>query len=166
MEVYHVIAYMVGKKSSDPDLDIEQYENAREFLEDKDEGLLAYLTGYEIQDNDLFPKSFFKPSIRDKIFLNWILAILRVKCTPSRSKKICKYMLDIFTCPASSAGLERTFSSYGLIHTKLRNRLSNERCRKLVKVYRNLRDKNAVEEDNFEIVSSSENEEGVYVIED
>ena len=32
MEVYHVIAYMVGKKSSDPDLDIEQYENAPEFL--------------------------------------------------------------------------------------------------------------------------------------
>ena len=75
-------------------------------------------------------------------------------------------MSDIFTCPASSAGLERTFSRYGLIHTKLRNRLSNERCRKLVKVYRNLRDKNADKEDNFEIVSSSENEEGVYVIED
>ena len=56
---------MVGKKSSDSDLDIEQNGNAHVFLEDIDKELLKYLPGYEIQDTDLFPKSFFKPSKRD-----------------------------------------------------------------------------------------------------
>lgn len=36
------------------------------------------------------------------------------------------------TAVASSAGVERTFSKFGLIHTKLRYKLGNEKCGKLV----------------------------------
>ena len=67
-------------------------------------------------------------------------------------------MRILLTCPASSAGLERLFSSFGLIHTKLRNRLWNEKVAKLVKVYTSLRDGNSIksEEDNFDIVLSED----------
>ena len=63
-------------------------------------------------------------------------------------------MRDIFSCPPSSAGLERLFSSFGLVHDKLRNRLGNERVAKLVKVYCNIRDKKnekAIDENDDDI---------------
>ncbi|CAG0894767.1 unnamed protein product [Cyprideis torosa] len=44
-------------------------------------------------------------------------------------KAFCDLAQRILVCPPSSAGLERTFSSFGLVHTKLHNRLGNERMR-------------------------------------
>lgn len=54
----------------------------------------------------------------------------------------------------SFVGLERTFSSFGLIHTKLRNRLGNERVMKLVRTYCHLRDRNKEGLDNFDAVET------------
>ena len=51
-------------------------------------------------------------------------------------QKFCSLMMSISSCPPSSAGIERLFSSAGLIQTKLRNRLSNECVTKLIHVYR------------------------------
>ena len=49
--------------------------------------------------------------------------------------------LHLLTSPASSASIERVFSSFGLVHTKARNRLGNEKAAKLVFCYRMLRGK-------------------------
>jgi hypothetical protein len=38
---------------------------------------------------------------------------------------------QLFSAVASKAGLERIFSSFGLVHSKLRNRLGNEKAAKL-----------------------------------
>ena len=54
------------------------------------------------------------------------------------------------------SGLERTFSAFGLIHSKLRNRLSNERVMKLVRVYCHLRDTEGTDLDNFLQVQMAE----------
>ena len=68
--------------------------------------------------------------------------------------------------PPSSAGLERIFSSFGLVHTKLRNRLGNERVSKLVKVYAAIRDSNSSSSssssssDNLDIIEELHNSEG------
>ena len=40
------------------------------------------------------------------------------------------------TAVSSSAGVERVFSEFGLIHTKLRNRLGVEKVAKLVFLYK------------------------------
>ena len=50
-------------------------------------------------------------------------------------------MRKIFTCPPSSAGIERLFSSAALVHTKIRKRLSTERVQKLIQAYRFLKRK-------------------------
>ena len=47
-------------------------------------------------------------------------------------------VLANITC-ASSASLERVFSSFGLVHTKLRNKLGIAKAQKLVYCYRMLR---------------------------
>ena len=72
------------------------------------------------------------------------------------AKKFFGLMARLSVCPSSSAGLKRVFSSFGLVHNKLRNRLTNARVEKLVKVYVNLREKNSKGEhtDNIEYVES------------
>ena len=46
---------------------------------------------------------------------------------------------SVLTLPASSAATERSFSSFEVIHTKKRNRLTNDRLNKLVFVRHNSR---------------------------
>jgi len=38
---------------------------------------------------------------------------------------------QLFSAAATTAGLERIFSSYGLVHSKLRNKLGNKKAAKL-----------------------------------
>jgi hypothetical protein len=47
--------------------------------------------------------------------------------------------VKIFLIPTSSAAAERNFSNFGFIHNKIRNRLRNDRVKKLVYIYGNLR---------------------------
>lgn len=48
-----------------------------------------------------------------------------------------KVALQVFAMPCSSAASERNFSTFGFIHTKLRNRLSAEKVEKLVYIKTN-----------------------------
>lgn len=45
---------------------------------------------------------------------------------------------QLLTAVASSSGVERVFSSYGLVHTKLRNRLGTEKAAKLVFLFKTM----------------------------
>lgn len=59
------------------------------------------------------------------------------------------FMVSLANCPASSAGIEWMFSTCGLVWSRLRNSLGLEKAKKLVKVYRHL--KNTTEETDPEI---------------
>ena len=48
-------------------------------------------------------------------------------------------LIDLHTACAPSAPIERVFASFGLVHSKIRNRLGNDKTLKLVFVYRLLR---------------------------
>lgn len=51
----------------------------------------------------------------------------------------CQFMIGLHSCPASSAGIERFFSTVGFIWSKTRNRLGVQKAQKLATVYRALR---------------------------
>ena len=56
-------------------------------------------------------------------------------------ERFCVLMIKLHSCPASSASIERWFSSFGFIWSKTRNRLGAagaEKAMKLVKIYRTL----------------------------
>ena len=55
------------------------------------------------------------------------------------NSKLQQLAIRIFSIPTSSAAAERNFSNFGFIHNKIRNRLKNERVKKLVYIYGNLR---------------------------
>ena len=58
-------------------------------------------------------------------------------------RELADIVVHLLSCPASSASVERVFSSFGIVHTKLRKRLGVERAAKLVYCYRMLRGKTA-----------------------
>ncbi len=49
-----------------------------------------------------------------------------------------KAVTQLLTVVATSASVERLFSTYGLVQTKLRNKLGNEKAGKLVFLYKAL----------------------------
>ena len=83
--------------------------------------------------NTLFPEIAFNKSIIHSLPKK-ILAIVELEPV----KRFCNMMGAIVCCPTSSAGTERLFCSAALVHTKLHNRLANDRVAMLVRVYRHL----------------------------
>jgi len=73
---------------------------------------------------------------------NVVLKIKPLTWWSALEKNLTKEMNDmvkqLFTSCASSAGIERIFSTYGIVHTKLRNRLGIEKSAKLVSVFKSL----------------------------
>jgi len=55
------------------------------------------------------------------------------------TSKLQQLAIKILSIPTSSAAAERNFSTFGFIHNKIRNRLKNDRVKKLVYIYGNLR---------------------------
>lgn len=51
---------------------------------------------------------------------------------------VIQLVQQLHTAVSSSANIERLFSSYGLVHSKLRNRLGNDKAAKLVSVFKEL----------------------------
>eukprot|EP01038_Epipyxis_sp_PR26KG_P016473 gene16473-22471_t len=66
----------------------------------------------------------------------------------------------VFSIPSSAAASERNWSTYGFIHSALRNRLKDERASKLVYVFFNTKGLNQIEakEEDFADCESDEDE--------
>ena len=54
-------------------------------------------------------------------------------------EKFSDFANNLLSCPASSASIERIFSNFAFVHTKVRNRLGIEKASNLVFCYRMLR---------------------------
>jgi len=57
-------------------------------------------------------------------------------CSNQELSKIASKILNL---PSTTAAVERFFSTYGIIHTAKRNKLSNERAAKLVFISQNIK---------------------------
>lgn len=51
-------------------------------------------------------------------------------------KQVLPIVIPILCACASSADIERVFSSYGLVHSDIRNRLGNDKAAKLVFLFK------------------------------
>ena len=72
----------------------------------------------------------------------WWLSLSR---SSSVNSDLCNLAQKILKMPSSSASIERVFSNFGLIQTKLRNRLGLQKAAKLVFCYRYLRGKEEID---------------------
>lgn len=63
-------------------------------------------------------------------------------------RDLAAFATDYLKIPASTAQLERLFSNWGYVHSDIRNRLSDDRSKKLVDIYFTLRSTDPIENDD------------------
>ena len=153
---HHILAKMVSTTGGGIDLPVEMKQTAIEFVGRINVQFPAILAAFEVEDNSVFPASAFNASIRNVMDPINYWRHVKKNTLMEPFKRFCDMAVRLLSCPPSSAGLERTFSAFGLIHSKLRNRLSNERVMKLVRVYCHLRDTEGTDLDNFLQVQMAE----------
>ena len=131
----HMVAYMLHPKYAGKDMEPKDAETAREWLGDHNSEFLAAAIAFQAEASP-YPKSFFLPAARTMKPVTWWQAVGVNSVLPDGFVDL---MVTLHEASASSASLERIFSSFGLVMTKLRNRLGLEKAQKLVFCYRMLR---------------------------
>ena len=93
---------------------------------------------FKIKDSDHFPPTLFHNDVVAKFHSNkwWELARVRTQKKDNVPKEMCIFFKNLHSTVASSASVERIFSTFGLVWSKVRNRLGAEKAQKLVKIYR------------------------------
>lgn len=119
-----------------PELPTDLADEAREAVLEMGEANIHALAAYEIEDTSVFPKLAFTKVIKDKMEpVKYWLYVAKVT-SAAEPKTFADMMAKVFTLPPSSAGIERIFSTAGLVQSKLQNRLGVEKVGRLVGVSR------------------------------
>jgi hypothetical protein len=142
IEPFHILAYMTDHRYTEDwksSLESDLENSAEEWLEEKNPEFVGMLFKYKLQDKEVFPKQMFSETLKEISPSEW-WKIMKDKATRSSQTPVaanfCSFLVSLHSCPASSASIERWFSTVGLVWSKLRNRLGAEKAMKLVKIYK------------------------------
>lgn len=98
------------------------------WITNKNEFFLLIVGELKKDKSTYFYDSYLQKGIREKMEpLEW----WKQATTSAIPAKFVELMETLFLLPASTGGVERSFSTMGNIHTNLRNRLSVEKITKL-----------------------------------
>lgn len=133
----HFLAYLLDpkEKSQECDLTDEEKTMALDFAKNKySESFLALVIKFQAKSVP-FRETLFSPQVTAKVSAyEW---------WRSQKNDLDKYdnqmfpiIEQLFTAQASSASVERIFSSFGIVQSKLRNRLGTEKAAKLVFLFK------------------------------
>ena len=138
--VEHLVAYKLHPKYRGTLLTDDQLASVNDYLASRNDSYIATLIAFDAKSNP-FPAVYFND--------NAISVAPAIWWKGMKSYNVSEGFIDIathlLTSPASSASIERVFSSFGAVHTKARNRLGNVKAAKLVYCYRMLRGKDELD---------------------
>jgi len=143
LQPFFLLANLMDPSRMGSELSQEDEEAAEEWIElNKEEFLVGFLA-FKIKDETYFPKVMFSSKILDAYKGTpakwWTLMERRTEKASTLPTDFCPFFCSLFSCPPSSAAIERIFSSFSIVWTKLRNRLGSEKAGKLVQVHKYLR---------------------------
>lgn len=104
------------------------FESARKFKFDE-EAIMTQLTNYRAKA-DIWSKQFVWVSVKNVKPTVWWKSFFGHTVLGQMAEKI-------LTCPLTSAATERSFKTFGNVHTKKRNRLTTERSGKITFIAHN-----------------------------
>lgn len=113
-----------------------QIEEAKEWVYDRNPIYLNYVVSFQGQ-SDPFPKSYFKETltkVNPSAYWRSLENVLDIK--------FVEFIAHLMYCPSSSASIERVFSNFSYVISKIRNKLGLEKASKLVSIFRTLNKKN------------------------
>ena len=132
----HMAAYMLHPKYVGQEMDQSDAETARMWLCNINPEFVAAAITFQSQGSP-YPRSFFQPMVLYSMGPATCWRSLRKNC--NLPKGFVDLVTNLHSTSASAACIERVFSTFGLVMTKLRNRLGIDKAQKLVFCYRMLR---------------------------
>jgi hypothetical protein len=132
----HLAAYMLQLKYRGEKLTDKQSEKVSVWLVEQDPSFISTFISFQAKAAP-FPRTYFTEAATSIPPQTWWQGLVAFGI----NSDFVKLAVRLVTSPASSASIERIFSTFSLIQTKIRNRLGVERHGKLVFCYRMLRGK-------------------------
>lgn len=133
LTVHHFIAYILDPRFCGDKLTEKQYDSAMDYLNAHYSNLMPEILLFRAKGGP-FKKYSFSADVVQKLKPIMWWKSLNIGISP----EMMKFTMQLFSAVASSASLERIFSTYGYVHSKVRNRLGNEKAAKLVTVFKEL----------------------------
>ena len=126
------MAYLLDPRFKDSTLlTTEEQESAMEFLSEHNPLALPSVLSYNAKFKP-FESYMFAPEVLEKTDpLVWWKSQASLL-----DKHIMSLVEQLFTARASTSGIERILSTFGLVHSKLRNRLQIQKAGKLFFLYK------------------------------
>ena len=91
-----------------------------------------------MQKVEQFPPHLFSDTLKEMSPSDWWNIVHQKAARTGLNAAFAKFLVSLHCCPASSASIERWFSTFGFVWSKTRNRLGPAKVMKLVKMYRAL----------------------------
>lgn len=131
-----VAAYMMHPKFKGSRLTREEFNIGFDYLNEVNPKLVALAASLQAEDCEVFPKHLLLPTTLDEMSAHsWWKAMTKLTNVDKSCVDICETLMML---PASSACIERSFSTLSDIVTKKRNRLCVDTAQKLCVVNRKL----------------------------
>ena len=142
-EPFFFLAFYTDHRYADEEIegDNDYQRQAEKWLSEYNPDFLQSYVKYQLKDRDLYPEYLFSSKMQEMPARKWWSFIKQKaeKRNDQQEMKFAEFMVDLHSCPSSSASLERFFSTFGFVWSKTRNRLGHQKAFKLVKIYRHLR---------------------------
>lgn len=135
----HLLANILHPRYLGAELNQKQEEEAEIFLRSKFPEMVPTLYAFMAKTVPFTNALFSEENLRMDVKIWWSTQNRKAKDGTVGTIHQLAERLNLM--PASSAAIERVFSTYSLVQTKVRNRLGLDKAAKLVSCYRNLRSK-------------------------
>lgn len=142
----HYLANLLDHRFRGLQLSQEQLDEAMEYVNSYHPAAMPDIMSYRAKTSPFKNYLFSEESIKNVKPITWWLALKSNVNTVTFD-----LVTQLHTAVASSAGIERLFSAFGLVHTKLRNRLGIEKVAKLVTILKALNKKSEIDQTEHEI---------------
>ena len=135
VSTFHMLSNTFDPRFRGKRVNQSQRKDAMNFLQKENPEFISELIKFTAESDNYLPELFDEKALKNTNPFVWWKSF---SVTNSLSQEFTSFILKLFSCVASSAGIERLFSSFGIVQSKLRNRLGIKKAAKLVTIFRNL----------------------------
>lgn len=156
LDAPHYLANMLDHRFLGKHLNNNQREQAYSYLSKINGEFVPFVMAL-LAESTPFPKYVFGFQFKNTAPMVWWKGIVMDDSTWPNKKDFLSLCEQLLTATASTASLERTFSSFGLVQSKLRNRLGNEKAGKLTFLFKYNNQKEKNKKDNIDWIWDNSN---------
>jgi len=142
----HYLANIIDNRFRGRNLSGKQKDLAYTYLSSLHSDLVPLVMAVECGDQP-FASYLFKPNITRISPMTWWKVAAKCITDIDLQKQMLSLCTQLMSAVASTAGLERVFSTFGLVQSKLRNRLGNDKAAKITFLVRALNQMKSLNDD-------------------